>query len=126
MRAKGFGRGQTFLSEQKLQQSQRYASAALSLLERNAVPPLPDFYRLVYDYLAGLQQVTSWRVETVLHGADPAPVGERLYEEFVRPYEIGEAIDRASSLINERIEVLSGLIEDARDCTRAHSASLEA
>jgi diguanylate cyclase len=114
------------LSEQKLQQSQRYASAALALLERNAVPPFPDFYRLFYDYLAGLQQVTSWRVEAVLHDGGREPVRERLYKEFVQPYERGEAVDSAGSLVTERIEVLTALIDDAMDSNRAHSASLEA
>ena len=113
------------MSEQKLQQSQRYASTALALLERNAVPPFPDFYRLFYDYLAGLQQVTSWRVDAVLHDGGREPVRERLYQEFVQPYERSEAIDSASSLINEKIEVLTALIDDARDSNRAHSASLE-
>jgi diguanylate cyclase len=119
-------RGFEFLSEQKLQQSQRYADAAMGLLERHSVPPLPDFYRLFYDYLAGAQLMTARRVEAALQQGGEAPVRERLYEEFVRPYEAGEATERAASLVNERIEILTYLIDDAAVSSRKHPATLEA
>ena len=74
--------------------SQSQGDAVLALLERARVPPLPAFYRLFFDYVAGAKGLMAERVGTVLTDGKGA-VGERLYTEFIAPYENSEALDQA-------------------------------
>ncbi|MEO8758506.1 MAG: GGDEF domain-containing protein [Devosia sp.] len=100
--------------------------AVLQLLERAQVSPLPAFYRLLYDYVAGVQGLFSSRVGDILaegeRGSDA--VGERLYAEFVEPYERTEAVDRAIARMTERLVTLDLLIGESARASQAQSASL--
>ena len=56
-------------------------AAVLGLLERAKVPPQPAFYKLLYDYVSGVQGLLSSRVRDILAEGDrgSSAVGERLY-----------------------------------------------
>ena len=112
------------MSKQKLQQAQSHASTVMELLRRNAVPPVPRFYQLFYDYLSGVRPLTSARLDAILRGSRETgePVHALLYDEFVRPYEAEDLVDRTA----ERLEVLSDLIGATGTANRSHSQSLEA
>ena len=95
----------------------------MGLLRRNAVPPVPRFYQLFYDYLSGVRPLTSARLDEILRGSRETgePVHAQLYEEFVRPYEADDLKDRTA----ERLNVLSDLIGAAGTANRSHSQTLE-
>ncbi len=99
-----------------LSASQR--AAVLGLLERAAVPPLPVFYRLLYDYVAGVNGLLSSRVGDIL-ATGPGTVRERLYAEFVEPYENREPFERAVAQIVARLTTLDQLIGESASATRA-------
>lgn len=100
----------------------------MGLLGRNAVPPVPRFYQLFYDYLSGVRPLTSARLDAILRGSRETgePVHAQLYEEFVRPYEADDLVDRAAERTAERLKVLSDLIGATGTANRSHSQSLEA
>jgi diguanylate cyclase len=101
--------------------------AVLELLERAQVPPLPAFYKLLYDYVAGVQGLFASRVGDILaEGERGGPaVGPQLYAEFVEPYESTEALDRAIERITERLSTLDLLIGESARASQAQSASLK-
>ena len=100
--------------------------AVLQLLERAQVPPQPAFYKLLYDYVAGVQGLFSSRVGDILAEGErgSGAVGERLYAEFVEPYESTEAVDRAIARMTERLVTLDLLIGESARASQAQSASL--
>jgi diguanylate cyclase len=104
-----------------------YASqgdAVLHLLERAEVPPLPSFYRLFYDYVAGVDGLLSGRIDSIM--AEGPDARQRLYSEFVAPYENSEAVERAIARIVARLQTLEVLIEESVRTSRSQSASLRA
>ena len=76
--------------------------AVIGLLERTQVPPVPTFYRLLYDFVADVRSPTSARVAQIF--TDGEPVGARLYSEFVAPYENDETLSQTVARIGERVE----------------------
>lgn len=98
----------------------------MGLLERAKVPPQPAFYKLLYDYVSGVQGLFSSRVRDILAEGDrgSSAVGERLYAEFVEPYESREAIERAVGRITARLETLDVLLIESVRASAAQSASL--
>jgi diguanylate cyclase len=101
-------------------------AAVLGLLERGKVPPQPAFYRLLYDYVSGVQGLFSTRVREILSEGDrgSSAVGERLYAEFVEPYESRETIERALARITTRLGTLDVLLTESVRASAAQSASL--
>lgn len=99
----------------------------LALLERANVPPLPAFYTLLYNYVAGVQGLFSTRVRDILAEADrgSSAVGERLYAEFIEPYENKEAIERAIERITARLQTLDVLLTESARASAEQSASLQ-
>ncbi len=97
--------------------------AVLTLLERAAVPPLPCFYQLFYDYVAGVEGLMSFRMDEILVEGN---VRERVYAEFVAPYETREPVERAIATTLERLRTLEKLIEDSVSASHRQSASLQA
>ena len=102
-------------------------TAVLALLERANVPPLPAFYALLYNYVAGVQGLFSTRVRDVLAEAERGngAVGERLYAEFVEPYENKEAVERAVERITARLQTLDVLLTESARASAEQSASLQ-
>lgn len=100
--------------------------AVLSLLERARVPPLPALYKLFYDYVAGVQTLSTGRIGDLLADGRPkdANFGEHLYEEFVRPYAETDAIDAAVEKMVQRLKTLDTTIVATGKASRAQSASL--
>jgi diguanylate cyclase len=97
-------------------------AAVLGLLERASVPPLPSFYRLLYDYVSGVGGLMSNRVGDILEEGEA--VGDKLYAEFVAPYENNEAIDRAIARITSRLKTLELLIGESTVAAERHAMSL--
>jgi diguanylate cyclase len=98
-------------------------AAVLGLLERAKVPPLPVFYRLLFDYVAGVKGLMSGRIGDIL--ADRStPAGDRLYAEFVAPYENSETLDRTLGQMVSRLATLDQLIGESARATADHSRSL--
>ena len=61
--------------------------AVIKLLERAQVPPVPPFYKLCYDYLAGVRTLDTIRAGSIIESAPTTQSATaRLYEEFVAPY----------------------------------------
>ena len=98
----------------------------LGLLERAKVPPQPAFYKLLYDYVSGVQGLFSTRVRDILAEGErgSSAVGERLYAEFVEPYESRETIERAVSRITARLQTLDVLLTESVRASAAQSVSL--
>ena len=101
--------------------------AVLELLERAQVPPLPAFYKLLYDYVAGVQGLFASRVGDILAEGERGggAVRAQLYAEFVEPYENTEALDHAIERITERLRTLDLLIGESTRASQAQSASLK-
>ena len=99
----------------------------LALLERANVPPLPAFYTLLYNYVAGVQGLFSTRIRDILAEGDrgSSAVGERLYAEFVEPYENNEAVERAVERITSRLQTLDVLLTESARASAEQSASLQ-
>ncbi len=57
-------------------------TAVLGLMERAQIPPLPPFYKLLYDYVAAAPGLFTSRVRDILD--EPQLAGDRLYAEFRR------------------------------------------
>lgn len=98
--------------------------AVLNLLERAEVPPSPSFYRLFYDYVAGVDGLLAGRIDTIM--AEGPDARQRLYREFVAPYENQEAIERAIACTVARLRTLEVLIEESVRASRTQSESLRA
>ena len=101
-------------------------AAVLRLLERAKVPPQPAFYKLLYDYVSGVQGLFSSRVRDILTDGDRggSAVGERLYAEFVEPYESRETVERAVGRITARLQTLDVLMTESVRASAAQSESL--
>jgi diguanylate cyclase len=101
--------------------------AVLALLQRAAVAPLPALYQLLYDYVAGVQNLASGRVGEILVDAEAGTheAGDRLYEEFVRPYAHSDAIEAAIAKMVRRLDLLSQTIVATGEESRAQSAELQ-
>jgi diguanylate cyclase len=100
--------------------------AVLALLERAQVPPVPPFYKLCYDYLAGAQTLDAKRAGAILE----APQGEataeaQLYADFVEPYVTDESVGQAIAQMLERMQVLEKMIVETQEVSRAHAVALE-
>jgi len=113
------------LSALDLQISQ--GQAVLGLLERSEVPPLPAFYRLFYDYVAGVKGLFSVRLHSILtHAPSEGSAKETVYEEFIRPYQTDESFALALARTMERLRVLDALMGRSLAETAKHSESLAA
>jgi len=97
-------------------------AAVLGLLERAGVPPLPGFYKLLYDYVSGVGGLMSERVGDILEEGEGAH--EKLYAEFIAPYENKEAFDRALARITSRLRTLELLIGESAVAAEQQAASL--
>lgn len=104
------------------------ADAVLALLERSKVAPLPVFYRLLYDYVAGVQSLASGRISEIVADTSEAKrtAGDRLYEEFVRPYAADTTAARAIDRMVRRLETLDQTLVATGAETREQSKSLGA
>jgi diguanylate cyclase len=97
--------------------------AVLGLLERAKVPPSPAFYRLLFDYIAGVKGLMAGRIDEILTDGN-GQVQNRLYDEFVAPYENREATDRTLEQMVSRLATLDRLIVESAEATATHSRSL--
>jgi diguanylate cyclase len=96
--------------------------AVLGLLERSQVPPVPAFYRLLYDYVADVRSPSTARVAQIVTNGEQ--VSARLYSEFVAPYENNETLSQTVARITARLSALDVLIGERAESSRTHSAQL--
>jgi diguanylate cyclase len=99
-------------------------TAVLGLMERAQIPPLPPFYKLLYDYVAAAPGLFTSRVRDILD--EPQLAGDRLYAEFVAPYETDEVAERAVDRMVSRIKTLEALVIESSDAAREQSRALGA
>ena len=87
--------------------SANQAAAVLSLLERAEVPPFPVYYGLLFDYVAGTPSLVGSRIGSILDDGK-GEAAERLYSEFVAPYENREPLERAIDSMVSGGAIISG------------------
>jgi diguanylate cyclase len=99
--------------------------AVIKLLERAHVPPVPPFYRLCYDYLAGVRTLDAIRAGSIIEST-PAEQSAtaQLYEEFVAPYRTEESVGVVVERMLERIAVLETLVVASQEATRSQAVEL--
>ena len=105
--------------------SSNQAAAVLGLLERAEVPPLPVYYGLVFDYVAGVRSLVGARIGSILDD-DEGDAAERLYSEFVAPYENKEPLERVVDSMVSRLTLLDTMIGRSVEATTENSRSLAA
>jgi len=104
--------------------------AVIALLERAQVPPVPPFYKLCYDYLAGEKTLDAIRAGAILedgangHGEGARTAGELLYEDFVAPYENQGTITQVVGTMIARIGALEKLMAESQEANRSQAAEL--
>lgn len=100
--------------------------AVLALLQRAQVPPVPPFYKLCYDYLAGVKSLDAIRAGTLLEAASEQKdaTQEQLYRDFVAPYEQDEPLTRIAATMIARIKVLENLIVRSQEASRDQASEL--
>jgi len=99
--------------------------AVLALLERAQVPPVPPFYKLCYDYLAGVRSLDTIRAGSMLEAPpEGRAVGEMLYEDFVAPYRQEGSIIKVVSSMLDRIQVIEKLVIESQQANRTQAADL--
>lgn len=100
--------------------------AVLALLQRAQVPPVPPFYKLCYDYLAGVKSLDAIRAGTLLEAAPEQKdaTREQLYRDFVAPYEQDEPLTRIAATMIVRIKALEALIVQSQAATRSQASDL--
>ncbi|HEV7718891.1 MAG TPA: GGDEF domain-containing protein [Arsenicitalea sp.] len=115
------------MPKQDLESEQHRANVVMSLLIRAGVPPVPQFYKLFYDYVAGVGDPASRKIGAMLReqGTSASSLPERLHQEFDPPKEQEDALERAAARAADRITVLSDLVGDAQATSRDHSESLQ-
>ena len=101
--------------------------AVLALLERAQVPPVPPFYKLCYDYLAGVRTLDTIRAGAIIEAETARPegaqtAGELLYQDFVAPYRNEGSITQVVTSMIERISVLEKLIGQSQEANRSQAA----
>jgi len=100
--------------------------AVLALLQRAQVPPVPPFYKLCYDYLAGVKSLDTMRAGAMLE-APPDQAGatrEQLYRDFVAPYEQNQPLTRIAATMIVRIKALETLIVQSQTASRNQASDL--
>lgn len=105
--------------------SSNQAAAVLGLLERAEVPPLPVYYGLVFDYVAGIRSLVGARIGSILDDGQ-GDAAEKLYSEFVAPYENKESLDRVVDSMVSRLTLLDTMIGRSVEATTENSRSLAA
>lgn len=99
----------------------------MELLERAKISPLPVFYGLLYDYVAGVQSLDATRIGAMVDQPPAeAASSDRLFEEFVRPYESGETLGVVVDRMVRRLTTLEAAMVERQEATSAHSAELSA
>lgn len=104
--------------------------AVLALLERARVPPVPPFYKLCYDYLAGVSTLDAIRAGAIIEGGTGEQgegvqsAGERLYQDFVAPYRNEGTINQVVGGMIERIGTLEKVMAESQEANRSQAVEL--
>jgi diguanylate cyclase len=103
--------------------SKSQGAAVLGLLERAQVPPIPAFYELFFDYVAGVKGFKAGRIGDILSDGK-GQVQERLYSEFIEPYQEKQPLNVALDQMVGRLETIDRLVVKSAAATARHSLSL--
>ena len=107
--------------------AQSRGDAVVELLERAQIAPLPVFYKLLYDYVAGVQTLDATRFGALVdHPETGAPNSSRLFEEFVRPYETSDSLCEIVDGMVRRLKTLEVAIVERREASNVQAAELSA
>jgi diguanylate cyclase len=114
------------VSDQEFRRAFGYATSAIELLRRAAVPPYPQFYELLYTYATGVNPALNARINSILRDDDASiEVAERLYNEFLRSQEASERLSGVSERMSHRIDAMHDAIDTAMATANAYSATLQ-
>jgi diguanylate cyclase len=114
------------VSEQEFRRALGYATSAIELLKRAAVPPYPQFYELLYTYATGVNPALNARINPILRDDDPSiEMAERLYNEFLRSQNVNERLTGVSERMSHRIDAMHDAIDTAMATANAYSATLQ-
>ena len=97
----------------------------LALLERAQVPPVPPFYKLCYDYLAGVRTLDTMRANAIIEAqSETQAAGAQLYADFVAPYRSDEGITKVLPQMLERMAIVEKMIGHSQQVSRSQAAEL--
>lgn len=114
------------MSEQEFKRALGYASSAIDLLTRAAIPPYPQFYELLYTYATGVNPTLNARLNEIFREGDPTEdLAERLYDEFVKAQDANERLSSVSERMSRRIAAVHDAIDTAMTTASAYSETLE-
>jgi diguanylate cyclase len=103
-----------------------YASLAIDLLRRSAIPPYPQFYELLYTYATGVNPTLNARINAIFRSGDPTvDLAEALYNEFLKAQDLNERISSVTERMSTRISEVHGAIDSAMVSANAFSDSLQ-
>lgn len=115
------------MSDQEFKRALGYATAAIELLKRSAIPPYPQFYELLYTYATGVNPTLNARINTIFRDGTPtADLAERIYNEFLKANDVNERISSVSERMSARIESVHDAIDTAMAMANSYSGSLQA
>jgi diguanylate cyclase len=104
-----------------------YASLAIDLLRRSAIPPYPQFYELLYTYATGVNPTLNARINSIFRDGDPtADLAEALYNEFLKAQDVNERISGVTERMSARITDVHDAIDSAMVTASTFSSSLQA
>lgn len=114
------------MSLQEFKRALSYATVAMELLRRSAIPPYPQFYDLLYTYATGVNPSLNARINAIFRDGQPdLNVAETLYEEFLKSNDQGERISNVSERMSARIESMFETIDAAMAKASSYSGSLQ-
>jgi diguanylate cyclase len=114
------------VSDQEFRRAFGYATSAIEVLRRAAVPPYPQFYELLYAYATGVNPALNARINTILRDHDTGiGMAERLYNEFIKSHDANERLSGVSERMSHRIEAMHDAIDTAMATSNAYSATLQ-
>lgn len=97
----------------------------LALLERAQVPPVPPFYKLCYDYLAGVRTLDTMRANAIIEAqSETQAAGAQLYADFVAPYRSDEGITKVLPQMLERMAIVEKMIGHSQEVSRSQAVEL--
>lgn len=114
------------VSDQEYNRAVGYATSAIELLKRAAIPPYPHFYELLYIYATGVNPALNARLNAVFATGEPSvELAEKLYHEFLTSQDANERLTGVSARMSNRIEAMHNAIDTAMATANAYSATLQ-
>ncbi|GHA10370.1 GGDEF domain-containing protein [Devosia pacifica] len=104
-----------------------YSEAAIGLLKRGGIPPLPQYYEVLYTYASGTNPHLNARINEIFRRGDMPgmSLADQLCAEFAK-VDASDRISKVSAQMNERLDAVHQAIDDAMSNASSYSGSLAA